>query len=53
MSGGSLYALLEQEAKDYLRHGPSTDAELEQLGVNFARVCVAVCLSSFERQQKE
>lgn len=39
MAGGSLYALLEQEAKDYLRQGAYTDSELEQLGTNFARVC--------------
>ena len=40
MSGGSLYALLEQESKDYLRPGAFTDADLELLGTDFALVCV-------------
>lgn len=39
---GSLYGLLEQEAKDYLRPGGYTDAELEQVGTNFARVCMSL-----------
>lgn len=42
MAGGSLYALLEQEAKDYLRQGAYTDSELELLGTSFAQVCLQV-----------
>lgn len=40
MAGGSLYALLEQESKDYLRQGVYTDSELELLGTSFAQVCL-------------
>lgn len=38
VEGGSLYALLEQESRDYLRVGPFTDADVELLGMSFAQV---------------
>ncbi|CAM9578292.1 unnamed protein product [Ectocarpus sp. 8 AP-2014] len=37
VEGGSLYALLEQESRDYLRVGPFTDADVELLGMSFAQ----------------
>lgn len=40
MAGGGLYAMLEQESKDYLRPGAFTDADMELLGKHLARVCV-------------
>lgn len=38
LEGGSLYALLEQESRDYLRAGAFADADLELLGKAFAKV---------------
>lgn len=43
VAGGSLYALLEQESKDYLRPGAFTDADMELLGKALARVCFVRC----------
>lgn len=37
LEGGSLYSLLEEESRDYLRVGSFADAEMELLGKAFAR----------------
>lgn len=38
LEGGSLYALLVEESRDYLRPGAFADADMEVLGKAFARV---------------
>lgn len=38
LESGSLYALLEEESRDYLRAGVFADADMELLGKGFAQV---------------